>query len=53
MPLFRPGGVTGRWRNDLQRRTGDRHMNAAGVFRREWVFNLLGLLVLLALGVVS
>ena len=27
-------------------------MNALGLSRKEWIFNLLGLLVLLALGVV-
>jgi hypothetical protein len=29
-----------------------RHMNTLGLTRREWIFNVLGLLVLLALGVV-
>jgi hypothetical protein len=32
--------------------TGDRHMSWLGSSPREWFFNLLGLLVLLALGVV-
>jgi hypothetical protein len=31
---------------------GDQDMNALGVSRKEWVFNVLGLLVLLALCVV-
>jgi hypothetical protein len=32
--------------------TGDRHMGTLGSSWREWLFNLLGLLVLLALGFV-
>jgi hypothetical protein len=31
---------------------GDRHMGALGSSWKDWVFNLLGLLVLLALGFV-
>ena len=31
---------------------GDRHMSALGSTRTEWFFNVLGLLVLLALGFV-
>jgi hypothetical protein len=31
---------------------GDRHMGALGSNWKEWVFNLLGLLTLLALGLV-
>ena len=40
-------------RNSSIEADGERYMNALGLIRWDWVFNVLGLLVLLALGVVS
>jgi hypothetical protein len=51
--FFRPADAPAPRRNGSIDFDGDRAMNALGLSRKEWVFNVLGLLVLLALGVVS
>ena len=48
--FFRPVDAWAPRRNSSIDFDGDRDMNALGLSRREWVFNVLGLLVLLALG---
>jgi len=53
MTFFRPVDARSRARNGSIGQDGDRVMNALGLSRREWVFNVLGLVVLLALGVVG
>jgi hypothetical protein len=52
MTFFRPVDARGGARNSS---IGEMEtvMNALGLNRKEWVFNVLGLLVLLALGVVG
>jgi hypothetical protein len=51
--FFRPVDALPPRRNSSIGCDGDQIMNALGLSRREWVFNVLGLLVLLALGVVG
>jgi hypothetical protein len=53
MTFFRPVDARPRRRNSSISFDGDRVMNARGLSRKEWLFNVLGLLVLLALGVVG
>jgi len=53
MTFFRPADARAPRRNSSIGFDGDQDMNALGLSRKEWVFNVLGLLVLLALGVVS
>ncbi len=53
MTFFRPVDARRLRRNSSIGCDGDRIMNALGLSRKEWVFNVLGLLVLLALGVVG
>ncbi|MFL6605595.1 MAG: hypothetical protein ACJ8R9_30245 [Steroidobacteraceae bacterium] len=53
MTFFRPADARAPRRNSSIGLDGDRDMTTLGLSRKEWVFNVLGLLVLLALGVVS
>ena len=53
MTFFRPVDARPLARNGSIGFDGDRDMNTLGLSRREWVFNVLGLVVLLALGVVG
>jgi hypothetical protein len=53
MTFFRPGDARAVRRNSSIGFDGDQFMNALGLSRKEWIFNVLGLLVLLAIGVVS
>jgi len=52
MPLLRPGSTCSVRRNVSIDGMEIADMNALGLTRKEWIFNVLGLLVLLALGVV-
>jgi hypothetical protein len=52
MPFLRPGGRFSVLRNVSIDGMEIADMNALGLTRREWIFNVLGLLVLLALCVV-
>jgi hypothetical protein len=51
--FFRPADARAPRRNSSIGFDGDRDMTTLGLSRKEWVFNVLGLLVLLALGVVG
>jgi hypothetical protein len=53
MTFFRPVAARAVRRNSSIGFNGDQFMNVLALSRKEWVFNVLGLLMLLALGVVS
>jgi hypothetical protein len=52
LTFLRPGERLGVRRNVSIDGMEIRNMNSLGLTRKEWIFNVLGLLVLLALGVV-
>lgn len=52
MTFLRPGNARAARCNGSIESSLEIRMNALGLSRKEWVFNLLGLVVLLALGVI-